>query len=93
MNKASIVDAVHAKIGGTKVHAKQAVEIVVDSIVSSLSKGDTVSIGGLGIFNVSLRKSRAARNPQTHEMVQVPAMKVAKFSPCIALKKAVRKLP
>jgi nucleoid DNA-binding protein len=38
MNKASIVDAVHGKLGGTKVQAEQAVETMIDTIVSALKK-------------------------------------------------------
>lgn len=57
MNKAGIVDAVHAVLGGTKVQAEQAVETVLNSIIDSLKKGEEVSIAGLGIFSV---KQRAA---------------------------------
>ena len=62
MNKASLVDAVYEKIGGTKVQAEQAVDTVVDSIVSSLKKGDEVSIAGLGIFSTKQRAARTARS-------------------------------
>ena len=50
MNKAGIVDALHAILGGTKVQAEQAVDTVINSIIDSLKKGDEVSIEGLGIF-------------------------------------------
>lgn len=90
MNKASIVDAVHAKLGGTKVQAEQAVETMIETIVSSLKKGDEVSIAGLGIFSAKERKARKARNPRTGEMVDVPAMRVPKFRAAKALKDAVK---
>jgi DNA-binding protein HU-beta len=90
MNKAGIVDAVHAKIGGTKVQAEQAVETTIEAIVSSLTKGEEVSIAGLGIFSAKERKARKARNPRTGEMVDVPAMRVPKFRAAKALKDAVR---
>ena len=38
MNKASIVDAVHGVLGGTKVQAEQVVDKVFDSIVGGLKK-------------------------------------------------------
>lgn len=90
MNKQGIVEAVHQKIGGTKVSAEQAVDAVIDSIVSTLSKGDEVSIAGLGIFTVKARAARTARNPRTGESIQVKAMKVPKFRPAKALKEAVK---
>ena len=90
MNKASLVDAVNEKIGGTKVQAEQAVDIIIDSIVSSLKKGEEVSIAGLGIFSAKERAARQARNPRTGEAIQVPAMRVPKFRAAKALKDAVR---
>lgn len=90
MNKAGIVDAVHAVLGGTKVQAEQAVEVMMNSIVESLKKGDEVSIAGLGIFSVKQRAAREARNPRTGEAIQVAAMKVPKFRAAKALKDAVK---
>jgi DNA-binding protein HU-beta len=90
MNKASIVEAVHGVLGGTKVQAEQIVDTVFDSIVGSLKKGEEVSIAGLGIFSVKARAARQARNPRTGETLQVPAMKVPKFRAAKALKEAVK---
>ena len=90
MNKAAIVEAVHAVLGGTKVQAEQAVDKVVDSIIGSLKKGEEVSIAGLGIFSVKQRAARDARNPRTGETIKVPAMKVPKFRAAKALKEAVK---
>lgn len=90
MNKQSIVEAVHQKIGGTKVSAEQAVDAMIESIVSTLSKGGEVSIAGLGIFAVKARAARTARNPRTGESIRVEAMKVPKFRPAKALKEAVK---
>jgi DNA-binding protein HU-beta len=90
VNKQSIVEAVHEKLGGTKVSAEQAVETMIDTIVNSLKKGEEVSIAGLGIYSVKQRAARTARNPRTGEMVQVSAMKVPKFRAAKALKDAVK---
>ena len=90
MNKASIVDKVHEKLGGTKVEAEQVVDTVFDSIVAGLKKGDEVSIAGLGIFSTKMRPARQGRNPRTGESIQVQAMRVPKFRPAKALKEAVK---
>ncbi|HRH26205.1 MAG TPA: HU family DNA-binding protein [Candidatus Paceibacterota bacterium] len=90
MNKAAIVDAVQAKLEGTKAQAELAVETILESIVGTLKKGEEVSISGLGIFSVKRRAARSARNPRTGEMVQVQAMNVPKFRAAKALKDAVK---
>lgn len=90
MNKAGLVEAVHAVLGSTKVQAEEVVEAVFSTITSTLSKGDEVAIAGIGKFTVKLRKAREARNPKTGETVKVPATKVPKFSAAKALKDAVK---
>lgn len=90
MNKVDIVEAVHAKLGGTKVAAEEIVDLVFDSITSSLKKEEETSIAGFGIFTVKHRAARQARNPRTGEMVSVAATKVPKFRAGKALKDAVK---
>lgn len=90
MNKATIVEIVHEKLGGTKTQAEDIVDTIINSVISSLKKGDEVSIAGLGIFSVKQRAARTARNPRTGESVQVAATKVPKFRAAKALKDAVK---
>ncbi len=90
MNKQDIANAVHQKLGGTKVAAEEVVDLVIDSVVGTLKKGGEVSIAGLGIFSTKTRAARQARNPRTGEAISVPAMRVPKFRPAKGLKDAVR---
>ncbi len=90
MNKQGIAEALHTLLGGTKVQAEAAVDKVLESIISTLKKGEEVSIAGLGIFSVKQRAARQARNPRTGDMVNVPAMKVPKFRAAKGLKDAVK---
>ncbi len=90
MNKTDIANAVHGKLGGTKVQAEEVVDTIIDAIVSTLKKGGEVSIAGLGIFSTKKRAARQARNPRTGESISVPAMNVPKFRPAKALKDAVK---
>ena len=90
MNKADLANAVHGKLGGTKVQAEEVVETIINEVVGALKKGDEVSIAGLGIFSTKLRAARTARNPRTGEAVNVAAMRVPKFRAAKALKDAVK---
>lgn len=90
MNKADLANAVHEKLGGTKVQAEEVVETIIDSVVKTLKSGGEVSIAGLGIFSTKKRAARTARNPRTGETVNVPAMNVPKFRAAKALKDAVK---
>jgi DNA-binding protein HU-beta len=90
MNKADLVNEVHAKLGGTKTQAEEVVEGILSAIVGTLKKGGEVSIAGLGIFSTKQRAARTARNPRTGASVQVAAMRVPKFRAAKALKDAVK---
>ena len=90
MNKAALVDKVHEALGTTKVQAESIVDLIFDTITSSLKKGNEVSVAGFGIFSAKQRAARSARNPRTGEMVKVAAMKVPKFRAAKALKDAVK---
>jgi len=90
MNKAALVDKVHAVLEGTKAEAERAVDTIFDSITASLKSGEEVSVAGFGIFEAKMRAARTARNPRTGETLQVPAMRTPKFRAAKALKEAVK---
>lgn len=90
MNKQALVEWVHGKIGGTKVASEEVVDGLIDAIITTLKKGEEVSIAGLGIFSVKQRAARMARNPKTGEAVKVAATKVPKFRAAKAFKDAVK---
>jgi DNA-binding protein HU-beta len=90
MNKADLANMIHAKIGGTKTQSEEVIQMVIDSIISTLKAGNEVSLAGLGIFSVKQRAARDARNPKTGETVKVPATKVPKFRAAKAFKDSVK---
>jgi DNA-binding protein HU-beta len=91
MNKADIVDKVAAEAGITKTQASTALDAAVNSITSSLKKGERVTLVGFGTFSTSQRKARTGRNPQTGKPIKIAAKRVAKFTAGAELKKAVNR--
>ncbi len=89
MNKSALAELVHEKIGGTKVQSEEVVQSIFDAITTTLKKGDDVSIAGFGIFSVTKKPARMARNPKTGEQVPVAAKNAPKFKPGKGLKDAV----
>ena len=90
MNKAGIVDIVSTKLDMTKKAAEDAVDMVFDSIMENLSKGEEVSIAGFGVFLVKKREARMGVNPRTGEKLQIKATTTPKFRAGKALKEAVK---
>jgi len=85
-----LVDAVHAKIGGTKKTAEDAVDTMFDTIMKTLATGDEVAISGFGTFLVKKRASRMGVNPRTGQKIQIAATVTPKFRAGKSLKAAVK---
>ena len=89
MKKAELVEAIAEKTGLTKADANRALDATFEVITKALKKGERVPVAGFGTFNVSKRKAREGRNPQTGETVKIPARKAVTFKAGTALKDAV----
>ena len=92
MNKAELVEAMAKKAGLSKKDAEAGLNAFVDVVKKELSnkKGDKkVSLVGFGTFEVSERKARTGRNPQTGATIKIKASKSPKFKAGKALKDAV----
>ncbi|MGI8727159.1 MAG: HU family DNA-binding protein [Solirubrobacterales bacterium] len=74
----------------SKKEAGDAVEAVLDTIISSLQSGEDVNFTGFGKFSVNERGPRQGVNPRTGERITIPGGKVPKFSAGAGLKKAVK---
>lgn len=89
MTKADLVERVAREAEMTKKDAEQLVEIIFESIVGSLNKGEKIELRGFGSFRVRERDARKGRNPKTGESVNIPAKRVAYFKPGKELKELI----
>lgn len=56
-----------------------AVNVLLDSMTESLTRGQRIEIRGFGSFTVTERAARIGRNPRSGEQVHVPAKRVPHF--------------
>ncbi|MDQ3130797.1 MAG: integration host factor subunit beta [Acidobacteriota bacterium] len=89
MTKADLVERVAKEADMTKKDAEQLVEIIFDSIIASLNKGEKIELRGFGSFRVRQRNARKGRNPKTGDSVDIPAKRVAYFKPGKELKEVI----
>ena len=92
MNKNEFIEKYANEFNVTKVTAKETIEYVMNSIINTLTSGDNFEYPGFGKIVINDQAARTARNPQTGEVVTVPAKKVVKFKVAKALKDAVANL-
>lgn len=80
MNKEELVQEISKK---TKVTQKDAAEVLgalIDTIETSVSKGQKVTLVGFGTFEARKRAARTGRNPQTGAPLKIAAKTVPAFS-------------
>lgn len=89
MNKTELIKSIVEKSGQDKKTVDAVLNALDEVVKTSASNGESVPVAGLGVFKVSDRAARTARNPMTGETVQVPAKRVAKFAVSKSLKDIV----
>ena len=89
MNKAQFIAALAPHFDNNKKEAARAVEIVFDTIVRNISKGEDVMINDFGKFKKVDRPARKGRNPFTGETIQIKASKKVRFLPAKSLKEVI----
>lgn len=90
MGKGDLVKVLAKKTKCSSSCATTCLNVILEEITKSLSQGKTVALTGFGTFQVSQRKARTGRNPQTGAAIKIPARKVARFKAGKQLKKAVK---
>jgi nucleoid DNA-binding protein len=90
MTKKEIVLKIADETDTKQINVKLIVQKTLDTIIDSLSKGETVELRNFGIFKVKSRKGRMGRNPRTGENIPVPEKKVVTFKPGLVMKEKVK---
>jgi len=90
MNKGEFVEALAKEAEINKSQANDLLNTTLEIITKSLKKGEEVNLTGFGKFDISKRKAREGRNPQTGATLQIPARKVPRFKASKTLKEVVQ---
>lgn len=79
MTKKEFIELYAEKGNLTKKEAEKNVNLFLSSVEDALIKGEEVSFVGWGKWEVVERAAREVRNPQSKEIMKVPAKKAVKF--------------
>ena len=88
MNKGELVEEVVNQTGLTKKTSREAVDAITSVITDTFAREEKVTLVGFGTFKVKERKARRGRNPQTGQIIQIPAKKVPTSRPRSGLREA-----
>ena len=89
MTKAELVSKLADGTGASRRQVDDILSSMIDTVVKTVKKGESVKIPGLGIFRLRKMKARMGRNPQTGEAINIPARKKVGFSVAKTFKETV----
>lgn len=91
MKKADLVKTITSRVDVTAENAGKIINIVFEAIAEGLIEGDSYNQDKFGTFKVVSRAARKGRNPQTGEVVEIPAKQAIKFIASGFLKNSINK--
>ena len=80
LNKAELIAAIADDAEISKAKAEFALNSAIETIIKTVTKGDTVQLIGFGTFASGKRAARMGRNPKTGEPLKIAAAKAFKDS-------------
>ena len=89
MTKTELIQGVQERLDCTKKDAELAVNTIFEVLTDALIHEEKVAISKFGSFEVRQRKEKLCKNPQTQELMIVPASKAPVFKASKTLKDAV----
>lgn len=89
MNKTELIAAIAEQAEISKKDAEKALAAFTGVVTNELKNGGKVQLVGFGTFEISERKAREGRNPQTKQVMRIAASRAPKFKAGKALKDAV----
>lgn len=79
MKKKDLIARLAEKANVSKAAAATMLDEFQVAIIESMTKGESVVLQGFGTFSVISRSARKAVNPNTKEVIEIPARKAIKF--------------
>lgn len=89
MTKTELIQGVQERLNCTKKDAELAVNTIFEVLTDALIHEEKVAISKFGSFEVRQRNEKLCKNPQTQELMVVPASKAPVFKASKTLKDAV----
>lgn len=80
VNKRELIDSVARKSHTTKRSAEEVVEVFLNEIGRSLSKGDEVLLSGFGKFRVEWMEGKTVKIPKTEKTVTIKRHRAPRFT-------------
>ena len=89
MTQAELIAAIAERSGAKQTTVKDVLAAMSTITREALTRGDELTLPGIGKVTVKDRPARAGRNPATGEAIEIPAKRVVRLVPAKVLKEAL----
>lgn len=89
MTKKELLEAMAKAADISQADADKALGALIESVTTTVAKGDKITVPGLGTFEKRDRAARTGRNPATGEEMQIAATSVPGFKAAAQFKATV----
>jgi integration host factor subunit alpha len=89
LTKEILIDVLHDKTDVALPKCREAIELILEELKTSLIQEDAVKISGFGRWSIRDKSTRKVRNPNNQELITINARRVVTFSPSLKLRKAM----
>jgi DNA-binding protein HU-beta len=90
MTNQQLIDYLTDKTKLPKRDVLRVMRAFTETTMSRVSQGEKVGLTGFGVFYLGQRSQRQGRNPQTGELISIPAMPMPGFRAGKSFKERVR---
>jgi DNA-binding protein HU-beta len=90
MNKSELIDAIANRTGIAKSTVDEVIKGMTETVEQTVATGDKIQIPGFISFQKVQRSARTGRNPQTGDVLQIPASATVKVTAGARLKSMVK---
>jgi integration host factor subunit alpha len=91
VTRAHLSEAVYQEVGLSRNDSAVLVQTILNEMVDTLTRGETVKISSFGSFSVRQKGQRIGRNPKTGEEVPILPRKVLVFRASHVLKNKINR--
>jgi DNA-binding protein HU-beta len=92
MTKEELISKIAEQVNLPKAGVNRCLKAFIEVVSDALQKGERLRLPDFGTFEVKERAQRKGRNPQTGEIITIPARKVVVFRTSKRLKDLVNNL-
>jgi DNA-binding protein HU-beta len=93
MTRRELIEEVIVRTGLSRADAAAAVQALVGAVTEALSRGEEVTLRGLGRFYPRYRKSRKGQHIKAKKVVIIPARVSLSFRPSASINKKLQTNP